>query len=218
VRLDHFRGFVACWEVPGEDKTAERGRWVEAPGNELLSALTEELGQLPFIAEDLGFITTDVIALRDHFGFPGMRILQYAFGGDSRDQNLPHNYPRNAVVYTGTHDNDTVVGWFNGRVGVDSTRDAEQIERERRFCMKYLNTDGREINWDFIRAAFASVADLAIVPLQDVLGLGSEARMNLPASAEGNWSWRYTPDSLTEEHSRRLRELSELYGRSVGTV
>jgi 4-alpha-glucanotransferase len=218
VRLDHFRGFVACWEVPGEDKTAERGRWVEAPGNELLSALTEELGQLPFIAEDLGFITTDVIALRDHFGFPGMRILQYAFGGDSRDQNLPHNYPRNAVVYTGTHDNDTVIGWFNGRVGVDSTRGAEQIERERRFCMKYLNTDGREINWDFIRAAFASVADLAIVPLQDVLGLGSEARMNLPASAEGNWSWRYTPDSLTEEHSRRLRELSELYGRSVGTV
>ena len=215
VRLDHFRGFAACWEVPGGDKTAERGQWVAAPGRELFETLTRELGELPIIAEDLGVITPDVIELRDRFGFPGMRILQFAFGGDSRNQDLPHNYVPNVVVYTGTHDNDTTVGWFNSKAGTGSTRTAEQIERERNFCLKYLNTDGREIHWDFIRAVFASVANTAIVPLQDVLGLGSEARMNLPASTQGNWQWRYEKGALTHRHAERLRELAELYGRTV---
>jgi len=215
VRLDHFRGFAACWEVPGGDKTAERGQWVPAPGRELFETLARELGELPIIAEDLGVITPDVVELRDSFGFPGMRILQFAFGGDSRNLDLPHNYVRNVVVYTGTHDNDTTVGWFNSKAGEGSTRTVEQIERERRFCLKYLNTDGREINWDFIRAVFASVADTAIVPLQDVLGLGSEARMNLPASTQGNWQWRYEKEALTTRHAERLRELAELYGRTL---
>src|SRR5437870_1475069 len=181
VRIDHFRGFAACWEIPGGDQTAERGRWVEAPGRELFSAIRTALGELPIIAEDLGVITPDVEALRDDCGFPGMRVLQFAFRGDSRSIDLPHNYIQNCVVYTGTHDNDTTVGWFHSRAGAGSTRDAEQIKRERAYCLRYLNSNGREIHWDLIRTAWASVANTAVVPLQDLLGLGSRARMNLPA-------------------------------------
>ncbi len=213
ARIDHFRGFAACWEIPGGDKTAERGRWVEAPGRELFVAIREALGELPIIAEDLGVITPDVEALRDDFGFPGMRILQFGFSSDTKNVDLPHNYHRNVVVYTGTHDNDTAVGWFRSIAGAGSTRDAEQIERERDFGLKYLATDGKEINWDFIRAALASVANTAVVPLQDVLGLGTAARMNLPNSTEGNWSWRLKPGELTNEIAARLKELTELYGR-----
>ena len=213
LRIDHFRGFAACWEIPGGDKTAERGRWVEAPGRELFTAIRQALGKLPIIAEDLGVITPDVEALRDDFGFPGMRILQFAFGGDPHNHDLPHNYHRNVVVYTGTHDNDTTVGWFESEAGAGSTRDAAQIEREREFCLKYLQTGGREIHWDFIRAVLASVADTSLIPLQDVLGLGTKARMNLPNSTSGNWAWRYKAGALTGDTGQRLKDLTELYGR-----
>ncbi len=215
IRLDHFRGFAACWEIPGTDKTAERGSWVEAPGRELLIALQNAFGELPILAEDLGVITPDVEALRDDFNLPGMRILQFAFGGDAKNHDLPHNYIANCVAYTGTHDNDTSVGWYESAAGAGSTRDAAQVKRERAFCLRYLNSDGREIHWDLIRAVFASVADTAIVPLQDVLGLGGEARMNLPASTAGNWNWRYNAKDLKESYALRLRELSEIYGRNL---
>ncbi len=214
VRVDHFRGFAASWEIPGGDKTAERGRWVEVPGRELFTAIRNALGDLPIIAEDLGVITPDVEALRDDFGLPGMRILQFAFGGDTKNQDLPHNYVQNSVVYTGTHDNDTTVGWFTSVAGAGSTRDEAQIERERKFCLEYLDSDAREIHWDFIRTVLASVADTAVVPLQDLLGLGAKARMNLPNSTTGNWAWRYKAGALTPEIGERLKKLTELYGRA----
>ncbi len=213
ARVDHFRGFAACWEIPGGDKTAERGQWVEAPGRELFTAIRKTLGQLPIIAEDLGVITPDVVALREEFGFPGMRILQFGFGADAKNIDLPHNYVANVVAYTGTHDNDTTVGWFQSVAGEGSTRTEKQIERERQFCLDYLNSDGDEIHWDFIRAVWASVANTAVVPLQDLLGLGTEARMNLPNSTEGNWSWRYHAGALTEAIATRLKQLTTLYGR-----
>jgi 4-alpha-glucanotransferase len=215
VRVDHFRGFAAYWEVPADQETAEKGEWVPAPGRELFAALRNELGDIKVIAEDLGTITPDVHALRDELALPGMRVLQFAFGGTSDNTHLPHNYDKATVVYTGTHDNDTVAGWFNCQPGAGSTLSAEQLDRERDYCRKYLNTDGAEINWDFIRAAMASVADLAIIQLQDVLGLGSEARMNIPASEQGNWGWRYTKDALTSESSNRLKDLAATYGRNV---
>jgi 4-alpha-glucanotransferase len=210
IRLDHFRGFAAYWEVPAEHETAERGRWVDAPGREVFNAMKSALGDLPILAEDLGTITPDVHALRDEFKFPGMRVLQFAFGGDPHDTHLPHEYVRNTVAYTGTHDNDTVVGWFKQR----SREDAPEGERrELKLCLKYLGTDGEEINWDFIRAAQMSVAVLSIVQLQDVLGLGADARMNMPAIAEGNWAWRFREGSLTDKLAARLRETTAIYGR-----
>jgi 4-alpha-glucanotransferase len=215
VRIDHFRGFAACWEVPAGDKTAERGSWVEVPGREIFTVLRDSFGNLPILAEDLGVITPDVEALRDDFGLPGMRILQFAFR-DTTNGDLPHNYIRNTVVYTGTHDNDTCVGWFKSQAGAGSTRDSGQVDRERTYCVEYLGSDGVEIHWDFIRAAMASVADLAMVPLQDVLGLDSSARMNLPASTEGNWNWRLQPGALTPLLSERLGKLAQLYGRGKG--
>ncbi len=155
-----------------------------------------------------------MIALRDEFDFPGMRIFQFAFSSDLTNKDLPHNYVRNAVAYTGTHYNDTAVGWYKSEPGgTSSVRSAAQSEHEKKFCLDYLQTDGSEIHWDFIRAVLSSVADTALVPLQDVLGLGSEARMNVPATMSGNWSWRFRAGDLTEELSARLRRLSELYGR-----
>lgn len=216
ARVDHFRGFAACWEIPGGDKTAERGQWVEAPGRELFIRIRKALGELPIIAEDLGVITPDVVALREDFGFPGMRILQFGFGSDAKNMDLPHNYERNVVAYTGTHDNDTTVGWFLSVAGEGSTRTAKQIERERTFALKYLKSSGKEIHWDFIRGLLASVANTAVVPLQDVLGLDTSARMNLPNSTEGNWAWRYIPEVLTDEIAERLKELTQLYGRTKG--
>ncbi|MFL6255290.1 MAG: 4-alpha-glucanotransferase, partial [Pyrinomonadaceae bacterium] len=211
VRLDHFRGFAAFWEVPAEDETAEHGRWVEAPGREVFTALKNALGDdLPIVAEDLGTITPDVHQLRDEFDFPGMRVLQFAFGGDPHDTHLPHEYTRNTVAYTGTHDNDTVVGWFRQRSREDTP---EWERRERELCLSYLGTGGAEINWDFIRAAQMSVAVLSVAQLQDVLGLSSDARMNTPASTEGNWNWRYTAGALTDELAARLREMTAIYGR-----
>jgi 4-alpha-glucanotransferase len=204
ARLDHFRGFAACWEVPGAAKTAEHGTWVNVPGREMFEAFRNALGdKLPFMAEDLGVITPDVESLRDDFNLPGMRILQYAFGGDEHNSYLPHNFIQNCVAYSGTHDNDTTVGWF-----------ASANEHEREFCFKYLNSNGREIHWDFIRIIFESVADTAIIPMQDILGLGSEARMNLPASKSGNWNWRCRESDFPSELARKLKELTELYGRT----
>jgi 4-alpha-glucanotransferase len=214
ARVDHFRGFAASWEIPGGDETAERGRWAPVPGRELFHAIRQKLGQLPVIAEDLGVITPDVVALREEFGFPGMRILQFGFGGDPKNSDLPHNYLRNVAAYTGTHDNDTTVGWFESVAGEGSTRTDAQIKRERAFCLKYLNSTGEEIHWDFIRAVLASVANTAIVPMQDLLGLGGDARMNLPNTTSGNWNWRYKRELLTDTIALRLKNLTELYGRT----
>jgi 4-alpha-glucanotransferase len=213
LRIDHFRGFAASWEVPGGDKTAENGRWVNVPGKELFQTLKRELGELPVMAEDLGVITPDVEELRDGFGFPGMRILQFAFGGDTENIDLPHNYIQNCVAYTGTHDNDTTVGWFNSKVDESSTRDKAEIKKEHDFCLEYLASDGEEIHWDFIREVWKSVANTAITPMQDILGLDNEARMNLPASESGNWHWRCEDECFSDENSDRLKELTEIYGR-----
>lgn len=213
VRVDHFRGFAASWEVPGGDKTAERGQWVNVPGKDLFNTLRWVFGDLPILAEDLGVITPDVEELRDGFGFPGMRILQFAWGGDTKNIDLPHNYIQNCCVYTGTHDNDTTVGWFESEAGKGSSRDEEQIEKERNFCLNYLRSDGKEIHWDFIRAVLASVANTAIVPMQDLLGLGNDARMNLPASTSGNWQWRCKKAEISDEIAERLSDLVKLYGR-----
>ena len=214
VRLDHFRGFEKYYEIPGTAATAETGRWVEGPGSNLFAALERALGKLPVIAEDLGFITPEVEALRDQWGFPGMRVLQFAFDTEfGSDSFKPHNYIRNCVVYTGTHDNDTTVGWFTSLNSGQSTLTAEQVQTERDFALRYLHSDGSEIHWDFIRAALASVANLAIIPMQDLLGLGSAARMNLPASSENNWGWRFRASDLKPELASRLRTLALLYGR-----
>lgn len=214
VRVDHFRGFEKYWEVPATDTTALNGRWVPGPGAPLFQAVQGALGALPIIAEDLGVITPEVHALRQQFGFPGMRVLQFAFGtGSTADDYRPDRFPRNCVVYTGTHDNNTTIGWFRDEHVKDNTQSRKQRQREKQAALNYLGTDGREINWDFIRLAFMSAADTAIIPMQDVLGLGSDARMNLPGRAEGNWCWRFTPDMLTEEIKNRLRELTNLSGR-----
>ena len=214
VRLDHFRGFEAYWEVPSSETTAINGRWVKGPGVALFDALLAELGTLPIVAENLGVITDEVEALRDRYGFPGMAILEFAFGNDGSAKNFqPHNFTRNQVVYTGTHDNDTIVGWWNAGIG-DSTRTQADVDAEQALTRLYLGTGGAEIHWDFVRAVLASVADTAIVPAQDLLGLGSEARMNLPGRASGNWKWRLRPGQLTSELAARLRRLAEIYERA----
>ena len=213
VRLDHFRGFEAYWEIPAKETTAVKGRWVKGPGAPLFEALRGALGTLPIVAENLGVITPQVEELRARFGLPGMAILQFAFGTDPQGPGFrPHNYTRDLVVYTGTHDNDTTVGWWTGGVG-DSTRAPEEVEQERALAGKYLATDGADIHWVFIRAILASVADVAITPLQDVLGLGSQARMNVPGRPGGNWRWRYRPEALSDAVRDRLRDLTALYGR-----
>lgn len=214
IRIDHFRGFEAWWETPAGALTAESGRWVKGPGSKLFRALQDALGPLPVVAENLGVITPEVEAIRAEFGFPGMSILQFAFGTDPKAWTFrPHNYPRELVAYTGTHDCDTTVGWWNSTALSDSTRSAEDIRREREYARRYLNTDGSQIHWVFIRALLASVADTVLFPLQDVLGLGTEARMNRPATLSGNWRWRYRPEMLTPETARRLRDLTALYER-----
>ncbi len=215
VRIDHFRGFEASWEVPGHAATAEQGVWVAGPSASLFEAVRSALGmdRLPFVAENLGVITPKVEALRERLGFPGMAILQFAFGNDPQAPDFkPHNYPRNLVVYTGTHDNDTTVGWWTGGDGHDTRSDSE-IENERERARRYLGFDGREMHWEFIRAALASVADTAIVPAQDLLGLGSEARMNRPGTASGNWRWRLVPGQLDRRTAQRLAVMAETYDR-----
>lgn len=215
VRLDHFRGFEKYWAVPAGEKTARNGSWENGPEAEFFEAIRRELGALPIIAEDLGMITSEVRRLRDRFGLPGMQILQFAFSPDPGADSLkPYSFVPNSVVYTGTHDNDTTCGWFAASSG--STLDDEQVNAERELMLRYIGTDGSEINWDLIRLALASVADMAIIPLQDLLGLGSEARMNKPARESGNWGWRFMAEQLTPVISQRLADLTETYGRNRG--
>ena len=214
VRIDHFRGFEAYWEIPGGETTAVNGQWVKGPGAELFAALEREFGELPIIAENLGVITPEVEAIRERFHCPGMAILQFAFGKDPQGPSFrPHNYSRELAAYTGTHDNDTTVGWWNSSGASDSTRTIEDVAEEQAFARTYLNLRDEPIQWVMIRTIMASIADLAIVPLQDVLGLGSEARMNLPGTSKGNWRWRCRPDALTPELARKMRELVLLYDR-----
>ncbi|MBM2810884.1 MAG: 4-alpha-glucanotransferase [Chloroflexi bacterium] len=202
LRIDHFRGFQGYWEIPAQNETAEHGRWAPGPGREFFDAARSALGDLPIIVEDLGEITPDVVELREYLGYPGMKVLQFAFDSGPANPFLPHNFSPNCVVYTGTHDNDTTVGWFES-----------QGESTRSYACAYLGVDGFDISWDLIRLALASVAEMAIVPLQDVLSLGTEARMNFPGRAEGNWAWRFRSDQLTADHAARLRRLTETYGR-----
>jgi 4-alpha-glucanotransferase len=204
IRLDHFRGFEKFYQIPAGSDTAVDGIWVKGPGDRLFQALNNALGKLPFIAEDLGYITPEVRALRDRWGFPGMRILQFAFSDDLIDNpHKPYNFTKNSVVYTGTHDNDTTAGWF----ACETTREASDDARA------YMGNTGSEPVWDFIRLALASAADTVILPMQDVLGLGSEARMNTPSTTENNWKWRMTAAALRPETAARLRDTAYRYGR-----
>lgn len=202
VRIDHFRGFEAYWEVPASEETAINGRWVKGPEDQFFTALREALGRFPIIAEDLGLITPEVEELRDRQGFPGMAVLHFAWADTAVNLYLPHNYQRNLVVYTGTHDNDTTVGWWQNL-----------SDYERTHVQQYLGIHGNDIAWDMIRVALMSVGDTVVVPAQDVLSLGSEARMNLPGRPMGNWGWRLLPEQLTAATSDRLATLTALYGR-----
>ncbi|GCL48192.1 4-alpha-glucanotransferase [Microcystis aeruginosa] len=205
IRIDHFRGLEAYWAVAFGQENAINGHWLKAPGYDLFNTIGARLGKLPIIAEDLGDIDQAVLDFRDHFAFPGMKILHFAFGGDAGNPYLPFNVERNCVIYTGTHDNNTTVGWFQ-----DNANDYEKAR-----LYQYLGApSGQGVAWDLIRLAYSSVANQAIVPLQDVLSLGSDARMNTPSVAEGNWSWRYRQEALTGEYSERLRDLVNLFGRN----
>jgi len=204
LRIDHFRGFSACWEVAFGAENARGGKWTPAPGEAFFTLLKEKLGSsLPLIAEDLGIITNEVAALRDFAGLPGMRILQFAFGQEKNNPYLPHCYDKNTVVYTGTHDNDTTNGWYQAAT-----------EQEKDHYRRYLNVDGSNAAWDFIRLALSSPADTAILPLQDVLSLGTEHRMNIPGTTRGNWGFTFSFDWWQEGFSEGLRYLSALFGRN----
>ncbi|MFZ0912795.1 MAG: 4-alpha-glucanotransferase [Candidatus Korobacteraceae bacterium] len=214
IRLDHFRGFEAYYEIPAGEVTAVNGAWVKGPGAALFEALENALGRLPIVAENLGVITPEVEALRERLGFPGMAILQFAFGKDPQAPDFkPHNYPHHLVAYTGTHDNDTAVGWWTSTAGGGSIRTSADVAEEMEYARRYLHTDGHEINWVMIRTLMASVADTVLFPLQDVLGVGSESRMNLPGTSSGNWRWRFRQADLTPATSARLRQLAETYER-----
>jgi len=204
IRIDHFRGFEAYWAVPQGAENAIGGEWIKAPGEAFFQMLNQKLGHLPILAEDLGLITPEVNALRDQFGFPGMKVLQFAFGSDRENPYLPYNYDRNCVVYTGTHDNDTTIGWFN-----------QLSEAEQAAVLRYLNSaTDQDLHWQLIGLALASVAGWVIIPLQDVLGLDSSARMNVPSFPEGNWGWRFRLEMLTDQARDRLYSLTETYGRT----
>ncbi|HYL92776.1 MAG TPA: 4-alpha-glucanotransferase, partial [Alphaproteobacteria bacterium] len=199
VRLDHFRGFESYWEIPAAEPTAARGRWVKGPQDDFFHVLRAHFGGLPFIAEALGLITPEVHALRERVGVPGMKVLQFGFSGPGARIYLPHNFTANCVVYTGTHDNDTTIGWW----------ESGATQQEKDNATAYLGPMADGVHWAFIRAAYSSVAGLAIVPLQDVLGLGSDGRMNVPSESKGNWGWRYTPDALTGELAHKLASLAQ---------
>ncbi len=207
LRIDHFRGFEAAWEVPASEPTAIHGHWEPGPGREFFDGAEAALGKLPIVVEDLGIITRKVRALRDELGYPGMKVLQFAFGDDARNPYLPHNYPANCVVYTGTHDNDTTAGWY-------ASLGASEQDRVRR----YVASDGSDIVSDLIRVAYSSVAEIAVVPMQDVLLLGSEARMNVPGEGEGNWGWRFRAGQLDQGRMAWLRDLAVTYGRLPGVA
>ena len=203
IRIDHFRGFEAYWAVPYGDETAVNGQWEPGPGIDLFNAIKSQLGELPIIAEDLGLMTQGVIDLREATGFPGMKILGFAFDSGEENDYLPHTYTKNCVVYTGTHDNDTLVGWFQ-----------KAKEEDREFARNYLNSRAdEEIHWDAIRGAWSSVACMAISPVQDFLGLGSEARINTPGVASGNWQWRLKQGVLNNELAERIAKLTKIYSR-----
>lgn len=205
MRLDHFRGFEAYWEIPADQPTAIHGHWEPGPNAELFAALRKELGKLPFIAEDLGYITREVAELRQSLDIPGMKVMQFGFGDLGAHIYLPHSFEQNCVVYTGTHDNDTTVGWWN----------SSATEEEKELAAAYLGIgeDGDGVSWAFIRGAMTSVAILALFPVQDVLGLGSEARMNVPSQTIGNWSWRLQAGALTPELAAKLATLSDVTDR-----
>jgi 4-alpha-glucanotransferase len=219
VRIDHFRAFAAYWEIPASEATAINGKWVEAPGDALFNAVKDELGELPIIAEDLGLITPDVVALRDRHHLPGMRVIQFAFGADSLSpEYVPENYPENCVAYTGTHDNDTTWGFFNSGADEHTTRTAEMVEKERKNILEYTHTDGSEIHWDLIERVWSSKAKLVVCPLQDVLGLGSEARMNVPGKSGEFWTWRFQWEQLTPATEWRLKRVTLQTGRAAPEV
>jgi 4-alpha-glucanotransferase len=202
ARIDHFRGFESYWEVPGDEDTALNGTWRPGPGTRLFAAVKRKLGPLPLIAEDLGIITDEVDALREALGMPGMRVLQFAFGDDERNPHLPANYETNTVAYTGTHDNDTSLGWYR-----------TASEGDRAGLRRLTDAPERAVHWGMMEVVFQSPAALAVVPLQDVLGLGSEDRMNIPGTSEGNWGWRFRSGDLTPALAERLHKLTHATGR-----
>jgi 4-alpha-glucanotransferase len=202
IRLDHFRGFESYWEIPAQAKTAREGRWVPGPGERFFETVKSALGQLPFIAEDLGTITPEVTALRQRFGLPGMKVLQFGFEGGPSNMYLPHNYDEPCVVFTGTHDNDTSLGWYQSA-----------DERARDFLRRYLSVDGSQVSWDLIRLAWSSTAEWSIAPYQDVLSLGSEARMNRPGTTTGNWTWRFRWNQVHDGLADGMQEMGWLYER-----
>ncbi len=203
IRLDHFRGFAAYWSVPYGQSTAINGKWKEGPGEKFFAAVREELGSIPIIAEDLGLITPDVIKLRKSFNLPGMKVLQFAFDSEEENDYLPHNYDKNSIVYTGTHDNNTTLGWYN-----------ELNTQDKEYLKKYINLKDDDISWALIRTAWSSVSIFAIAPLQDLLKLGKEARMNIPGIAAGNWQWRCKEEDLTPHLTKELQELTTVYNRN----
>ena len=208
VRFDHFRGFVAYWEIPATEETAVNGHWVEAPAVDFFGTLLQKFPDLPIVVEDLGLITPDVKEVIAHFRFPGMKVLLFAFGGDvATNPYAPHNYNINCVAYTGTHDNNTIAGWFQNEAGPDDKK------RLFEYIGKEIPDD--QVHWEMIRLALASVAKIAIVPMQDVLGLGEEARMNLPSLSKGNWSWRFSPRYWNSEISEKLLSMTKIYGRVI---
>lgn len=213
LRLDHFIGFHRGWTVSAGARTARRGRWRPGPGAALFQALRARRGPVRLIAEDLGLVTPEVLRLRDESGFRGMRLLQFAFDGNPANPNLPHNLPRDCVVYTGTHDNKTTRQWFEQDVPDSERRRRKEMRAARECALAYLGSDGRAFHHDLVRAAFASVADTVVIPVQDVLGLGGEARMNRPGTARDNWNWRLTAGALRAEDAARLAEWSRRYGR-----
>jgi 4-alpha-glucanotransferase len=204
IRIDHFRGFEACWEIPASSETAIDGVWVKAPGDELFSALVDEFGPLPLVAEDLGIITDEVTALREKYAMPGMKILQFAFGDDASNPYLPHNHSIDSLSYTGTHDNNTTLGWFN-----------ELDDHSKARIYEYLGPTDEIMPWSLIRSSLATVSMLAIIPMQDILDLDGEHRMNVPGTIEGNWLWRFNWDMVDETCVPRLKKLNDLYGRSI---
>ncbi|MGH8926869.1 MAG: 4-alpha-glucanotransferase, partial [Acidimicrobiia bacterium] len=210
VRIDHFRGFVASWEIPVAEPTAVKGHWADGPGIELFKAVRSKIGTMSIIAEDLGVITEEVTELRRALGYPGMRVAQFGFD-EEQDTALHHpaNYPPDVVAYTGTHDNDTTIGWFWGE---NQRRDRRRLDRNRRKLLALVGSKGTEINWDLIRVVFASAAEVAVTPIQDVAGIGSEGRMNQPGTGQGNWTWRMT-ERLSPDHVEKLAEVTRASSR-----
>ncbi len=202
LRIDHFRGLAAYWSIPYGEKTAIKGKWIEAPGEAMLRAVYDALGEKPIIAENLGVITPDVEAMREAFNMPGMKILQFAFDSAEENEFIPHTYDKNSVVYTGTHDNNTTAGWFK-----------HSPKQDRQLMHDYFCLNEKDPAWSFIRLAWSTVSDIAIAPMQDILRQGEEARMNFPGKAPGYWKWRYSKHQLTKEHAKGLLKLTKTYGR-----